>query len=151
MSIKKRTISTGAIPFYYKGLLPHFLNLSTSAFAFGVAIEFIAISIITFLAIVYRSYSVWFIVFMGFYLHLIVHFIQWILFRRYVPVIITSLIAGIFSSLILKEFLLLVQIPVKEMIISAVIGLVGIGLFLPLIHVLIKFFNNWIIKSIVLK
>lgn len=75
-------------------LLPHFENLSTSAFALGVAEEFLLLSALTYLAVEFEFYALWAGVLLAFFFHLIAHLVQFALYRRYVPVIVTSLVSA---------------------------------------------------------
>jgi hypothetical protein len=68
-------------------------GLSTSAFAIAVLHEFLVITIITYLSLWFDVYYWWFATFMVFSLHLFVHIGQWIIYGKYVPFIITSLLA----------------------------------------------------------
>ncbi|MDP4275535.1 MAG: HXXEE domain-containing protein [Bacteroidota bacterium] len=68
-------------------------NLSTAAFALEVAEEFIIISIITFFAVEWDLYSLWTGLLLVFFIHLILHVVQFIVYRKYVPVIITSILS----------------------------------------------------------
>lgn len=67
-------------------------DLSTSAFAVAVMHEFLLISAATFVSLYFDDYSVWFAAFMAYFVHLFMHIGQWVLFRKYVPVIITSIL-----------------------------------------------------------
>ena len=78
-------------------LLPHFSGLSTSAFALAVAEEFVLLSVLTLFAAEYKLYALWAGVTIGFFLHLLAHAVQFLALRCYVPVILTSLPAGMYS------------------------------------------------------
>ncbi len=81
-------------PWFEKHVLPLQGSLSTSGFAFGVMIIFLSLSIATFLAVEKSFYSLWMGILLVFFLHLIIHIIQFLVMRRYVPVIISSLLAS---------------------------------------------------------
>lgn len=68
-------------------------NLSTSAFAVAILHVFIAISACTFLSLYFNNYGLWFAAFMVYFLHLFMHIAQWLIYGKYVPVIITSLLS----------------------------------------------------------
>jgi len=80
-------------PLMASRLLPHFESLSTSSFALAVAEEFLLLSVITFLAVEHELYALWTGFLLAFFFHLIVHLIQFALYRKYVPVIMTSLLS----------------------------------------------------------
>jgi len=73
-------------------LVPHLQSTSTEGFALCVAILFMLIGVITISALFTDFYKLWMGIFMVFSIHIVVHFIQWIVFRRYIPAIITSLL-----------------------------------------------------------
>lgn len=79
-------------PFLSK-LLSKQKKLSTAAFALEVAEEFILISIITFFAVEQELHALWTGLLLVFFLHLIMHVGQFVVYRKYVPVIITSILS----------------------------------------------------------
>lgn len=76
-------------------------TLSTSAFALAVAEEFILLSAITLACVELQLYSIWAGFLFGFLIHLAWHAGSFVVMRRYVPYIFTSVIAGIYSLLAL--------------------------------------------------
>lgn len=72
-------------------------KLSTSAFSLAAAEEFVIISAVTLVCVEYGLYSVWAGLLIGFFIHLVYHIGSFLLMGRYVPYVITSVIAGIFS------------------------------------------------------
>lgn len=80
-------------PFLAKRLLAQFNNLSTASFAVAVLEEFVLLVAITFATLYSGCYYLWLGVFMAFFIHLIVHVVQWLVIRRYIPAIVTTLIA----------------------------------------------------------
>jgi hypothetical protein len=77
-------------------ILAHMERLSTASFAFAVAGMFLLLTSVTLIAVEYDLYSVWTGVMLGFFIHLIIHGIQFVVYRSYVPVIITSVLGGIY-------------------------------------------------------
>lgn len=108
----------------------HLGRLSVPAFSGAVLEEFILVSITTVLALTLHWYSVWIAVFTAFAFHVFLHIVQWVAIRRYIPVIITSLLSLPYPiwglSKIFNEF------SVSLIIICFVIGLLTtiINLFL---------------------
>jgi len=62
-----------------------FSKLTTSGFALAIAEEFVIVSLLTYVSIITQNFYIWFTVFMGFSIHIIVHIIQWVLYRKYIP------------------------------------------------------------------
>lgn len=73
-----------------KKFIPHLESISTSSFALAVAEEFILISILSLWAVCNERYELWFGVFVGFSIHILIHIIQWLIYRKYIPCIVTS-------------------------------------------------------------
>jgi hypothetical protein len=88
-----------------KILSKHHDHLSTSAFAVAVLHEFFIIAFITCVSLYFDSYQWWFGAFMAFSLHLIVHMVQWFIYGKYIPVIVTSILALPYCIYTLVEFL----------------------------------------------
>ncbi|MHC1782124.1 MAG: HXXEE domain-containing protein [Anaerolineaceae bacterium] len=65
-------------------------SLSTPAFALAVGILFIAIAAATVAVVEFQLYALWGAMLLVFSLHFVMHIAQWLILRRYVPVIITS-------------------------------------------------------------
>ncbi len=69
-----------------------YFEYSTSAFAVAVMNEFALISLVTFCSLYFDVYDWWFAAFMAYSIHLFVHLGQWIIYRKYVPVIVTTVL-----------------------------------------------------------
>ena len=72
-------------------------TLSTSAFALAVAEEFVILSAVTLVCVEYGLYSVWAGFLIGFFIHLVYHIGSFLAMGRYVPYVITSVVAGIYA------------------------------------------------------
>ena len=70
----------------------HIKNASTEGFALCVAILFFMLGAISLFSLWKNSYMLWMSLFMVFSIHIVVHIIQWIVFRRYIPAIVTSIL-----------------------------------------------------------
>ena len=51
-------------------------GFTTSGFVFAIAEEYLLISILTYVAIIFQKEYVWFTVFMGFSIHLVIHILH---------------------------------------------------------------------------
>ena len=87
-------------------------DYSTSTFAVGTGHEFILVSVVSFC-------SVWTGQF-----HLLMHIVQWIVYRKYVPVIITSLLTLPYCIYSFAEFLKVTVLSFPQLVLWAVIGIV---------------------------
>jgi len=109
-------------------LLPHFKRLSTSSFALAVAEEFLVMSVITIITVELELYALWSAVVLAFLLHLLFHMGQYLMYRRYIPVIFLSVPAAIFCGWAvfqLNQFRPLVWSDVLLLTPLAVIALMG--------------------------
>ena len=73
-------------------VVSHLKNTSTEGFALCVAMLFFVLGAITLASLWLDSYMLWMGIFIVFSIHIVVHIIQWIAFRRYIPAIISSLL-----------------------------------------------------------
>lgn len=64
----------------------------TPTISAGVYIEFILYSLVSFLSAAAQSYFIWYAVFLGIAIHLVVHFLLCFRFKHYVPGVMTSVI-----------------------------------------------------------
>ena len=67
-------------------------ELSTTGFVIAVAEEFIIISGVSVYAVLSQHYFLWMALFLAFGIHLLVHVGQFVLLRKYIPAIVTSLL-----------------------------------------------------------
>jgi len=120
-----------------------YFQLSTSGFAIAVFHEFIIVSVITYLSLWFNSYSWWFAAFMAYFLHLFVHIGQWIIFRGYVPVIVTSILTLPYCIYTFKLYLRSTEMNLWQLIFWAIIGIVVAFLsFLPAFY-FAAIFEKW--------
>ena len=107
-------------------------RMSVPAFALAVLEEFVLFSIATILALTLQWYSVWIAVFAGFSLHILIHIGQWMVVRKYIPIVITSLLSlpyiawGVYK--IYSEF------SVTMIVIPSVIGIIVLIVNLRFVH-----------------
>lgn len=117
-----------------KRFLSHIEGLSVPAFAVAVAEEFLLLSIVTVLAVIFNWYLVWLAIFMGYFIHLLIHMVQCCVFRRYIPGIYTtmlSLIYCIYSICFILNNNLFVT---KQIAIWTIIGCAIVGFNLVFAH-----------------
>lgn len=69
-----------------------YFDYSTATFAVGTAHEFILISAISLCAVWQGVYQWWFAALVGHSVHLLIHVVQWVIYRKYVPVITTTIL-----------------------------------------------------------
>ncbi|MDD3310392.1 MAG: HXXEE domain-containing protein [Dysgonamonadaceae bacterium] len=123
-----------------KRFMPRFENMSIPAFA--VAEEFILLSIITISSVLLDNYLLWFGVFMGFFMHLLIHLAQWLILRKYIPVIYTTIISLVYCLFSLRYILKENLFQIHEIIIWIFIGFGIVNLNLLLAHKLAVWFDK---------
>lgn len=129
-----------------KRLLPRLEKLSTAGFAVAVAEELILLSMVTFGSIYFESYYLWLSIFMAFSIHLVVHVLQWIAVRRYIPAIVTSLLALPYCIYTLAVIVKHNMFQPTEIVLWTAIGMVLLALNLLLAHKLGEKFDLWMQK-----
>lgn len=75
-----------------KKLLPHFSAVTTFRFSLGVAEEFLLLCAVTVVSYAANWYALWFGLCAAFTLHLLMHCVQALLMRGYIPAVATSLL-----------------------------------------------------------
>jgi len=140
-SSKNRNFLTHRFPALLKKLSSHFDQITTSAFALGVAEEFILISIITVLSYVTNWYILWTGLFITFALHLVIHCFQALVLRKYVPAIITSIICLPICFYIISNAVK--RFPLIDVIFYSALSFVFMVVNLILIHKAMKVFSKW--------
>ena len=124
-------------------------DLSTEGFALAVAEEFVVVSLISFFALFYHTrllYLIWLGGFVAFALHLVVHILQAIWLRRYIPALATSILCLPVSSIIIWKASTLLHVNTIELLFFSLIGILIVisNLFFALW--LGKLFSKWVNK-----
>lgn len=138
---KNRDYLTHRFPALLKKLFSHFDQITTSAFALGVAEEFIIISFITVVSYVTNWYILWTGLFITFALHLVIHCIQALVIRKYVPAVVTSIICLPFCIYIINNGVKL--FPLNDVILYSVLSFALMAVNLILIHKAMEVFGKW--------
>lgn len=115
-------------------LVPAIGRLSTGGFAVAVAEEFLLLSALTLLAVEYNLFALWTGLLLAFFVHLLVHVGQFLVFRRYVPVIFTSLPAAVYCVVAARELTAKGLVDWGTAVLWGIgcLALVGLNLFLAL-------------------
>ena len=125
-----------------KKLVSRYNNFSTAGFALAVAEEFVLLSLITVGSIICNSYVLWLAAFMGFFAHLLIHLVQWIMVKRYIPAICTTFIALIYCGYTFYIIITNNLFHFSEIVLWGIIGCVLMGVNLALAHKLAEWFNR---------
>lgn len=128
----------------YPQILKVYDGLNTASFTFAVAEEFIVLVMITMFAILFNWYYLWFGVLVGFVIHLILHVFQWIIYKKYVPVIITTIPSIMYSIYAIYFIMNSIVLNITLLIIWAVVGSIIVYINLYFAHKLAKKINIFI-------
>lgn len=120
----------------------HF-DYSTATFAIGTAHEFILISVISLSAVWIDAYQWWFAAFTGSSIHLIVHLAQWAIYRKYIPVIITTILTVPYCVYAFVEFAKASILSPSQMFLWSVVGIILTMLSLLSAFFLMRKFQQW--------
>jgi len=129
-------------------LLPYFENLSTSSFALAVAEEFILLTMVTYLTVERELYAVWAGILLGFFVHLIVHWVQFAIYRGYTPAIITSALSSIYCLGALYSLGRLTPLLWTDVAFWTFVAVMVIVLNLILAHMLAARFERYIRRAL---
>jgi hypothetical protein len=115
-------------------------NLSTSAFSVAVLHEFLLISIITYQSLYFGAYQWWFGAFAAFSLHLLFHIGQGVIYGKYVPCIITSILALPYCIYTFIAFLKVTELTTVQLSLWAVLGMIiTVASFVPAFYLASRF------------
>lgn len=119
-------------------------DMSTSAYALAVAEEFIVLSALTMFAVEFELYLFWTGMMLGFFIHLLIHVGQFIAYRKYVPVILTSLPCGLYCLIALHDLSLSHPLDWNLVALWTFVSLVLIGANLAVALKLAVKFDGWL-------
>ena len=118
--------------------------LSTSSFALVVAEEFVLVSVLTLLCVLFGWTSFFAGLVIAYLIHLGVHTGQFLLWRRYVPIIATSLLTAPYGICVLYVLSQRREITVSQVVIAALIATPFFFLNLIGILRLVRRFELWL-------
>lgn len=127
-----------------KRLLPHFNNLSTESFALGVAEEFIIIVFITLYTYFTNDFKLWLGLFAAFIFHLVIHLIQSIIIKSYIPAVVTSILCLPFSIYAIMLIISNLKINYISLIAYSIVGIIAMIANLVAIHRVMEKFDKWL-------
>jgi len=125
-------------------MLSHFEGLSTSAFALAVMVMFLIVSGVTLIAMEFDLYALWAGMLIGYFVHLVVHISQFLIVRRYVPVIITSIVTAPYCVWALLTVNARHELPAGPTLLWSAAALVLIAGALFFVHGLAARFERWL-------
>ncbi|WP_027398966.1 HXXEE domain-containing protein [Anaerovorax odorimutans] len=126
-----------------KKALSHINNITTSSFAFAVWEEFVLLTVLTLITYKYETYTLWLGIFFVFTFHLIIHCVQAIMMKCYVPVVATSIILLPLCFYVIKTFLSIYSVVYIKLLAVVLIAAVLIIVNLLVLHKGMEMFSKW--------
>ena len=118
-------------------------GLSTPAYAVAVMHEFAIVAVITYGSLYVDSYGWWFGAFAAFSLHLLIHIAQWLIYRKYVPFVLTSILALPYCGYTLMGFLSVTSLSLTELVLWCILGVLLTLASFPSAFALAARFERW--------
>ncbi|MBP2653457.1 MAG: hypothetical protein H6Q73_1026 [Firmicutes bacterium] len=88
---------TNKYPILSKKIGTKLMNISTESFALAVLEEFLILSILTYLCVEYKYYSFFAVLIVTYFFHVLVHIVQSIALKKYIPAVGSGVITGIYN------------------------------------------------------
>jgi hypothetical protein len=142
-SRKNKHLLSSRFPKPSKYILHKIGDISTSAFVLAVFEQYIIVLLITISAIYFDFYNLWTGMFMAFFVHLIMHVIQWLIVRKYVPFIVTTILCLPYCMYVFQTLLAMKGMDCKTIVCWTVIGVVAMTLNLMLVHKIAAVFDKY--------
>ena len=118
----------------YKRLSSLSQNFSNEGFALAVLEEYILCVIITGISIFLKVYLVWIGAFIAFSLHLLIHIIQSVIIKKYIPALISSIVLLPISIFLISRVILAFGYTAFQIVISSVACIIIMVLNLFFVH-----------------
>lgn len=113
-------------------------NYSNEGFSVAVLEEYLLYILVTGVSIFLKMYIIWVGAFIAFSGHLLVHIIQSIVIKRYVPALVSSIILLPISVFLINEVIRTFRYTFSSIVISSIICIIVMLLNLMFIHKIMK-------------
>jgi hypothetical protein len=144
---KNKNMLASKFPKLSKYMLNKIGDISAPAFALAVFEEYIIVILITVSAIYFDFYSLWTGMFIAFSIHLVIHIIQWLIIRKYVPFIVSSVLCLPYCIYIFKTLMTMKATDCKTLVFWTAIGIVAAVLNLLLAHKIAILFDKYRLRK----
>ncbi len=118
----------------YSKFIKNYEGVSTEGFALAVFEELILLLIICIASYFSDFYGIWLGGFIGCVLHFFVHIIESIVVRKYIPALITSILALPVGIYIIYDSIRILSYPTTEIVIYSILGALLIGVNIRFAH-----------------
>ncbi|MCD7973765.1 MAG: HXXEE domain-containing protein [Candidatus Azobacteroides sp.] len=145
---KNKNLLKKRFPKFARFFIPKFEEISVPAFTLAVFEEFLLISVGSFMAIYMDFYLIWLAMLGGFSIHLIIHLVQWIAIRMYIPALITTFLSIPYCLYTYKYIISQMVFSSAEIFLCTLLGGIGLVLNTFFIHKLAGYFDKKYIRKI---
>ncbi|MBP3459902.1 MAG: HXXEE domain-containing protein [Lachnospiraceae bacterium] len=127
----------------YPAISKTYANASTEGFSFAVFEELILCILICIFSINANWYGLWLGGFIACTLHFVIHIIQSLVIKKYIPALATSILALPFSIRIISNSLKILKYSIPTIFIYSIFGTVIIAINIEFAHTLMHKFTIW--------
>lgn len=146
----------GFIPWYQKNkillekrfskICKVYENVSTEGFALAVFEELLLCILICVISLFTRWYGLWLGGLIGCTIHFVIHIIQSAAIKKYIPALITSVIALPVGCIVIRDSLNVLNYSIETLLLYSAAGIALVSLNLKFAHWLMKKFTLWMEK-----
>lgn len=128
----------------YPAILKQYEQTSSEGFAFAVFEELLLCIFLCLMSLFTNWYGLWLGGFIGCSLHFLVHIGQSIVIRKYIPCLITSIIALPVSVYVIYKSIYLLKYSFYQVILYSFIGVFVISMNLAFAHMLMRGYSEYL-------
>ena len=128
----------------YPAILKQYEQTSSEGFAFAVFEELLLCIFLCLMSLFTNWYGLWLGGFIGCSLHFLVHIGQSIVIRKYIPCLITSIIALPVSVYVIYKSIYLLKYSFYQVILYSFIGVFVISMNLAFAHMLMRGYSKYL-------
>ncbi|MDO5344506.1 MAG: HXXEE domain-containing protein [Lachnospiraceae bacterium] len=146
----------GLIPWYQKNkellgkrfpkICKVYENVSTEGFAFAVFEELVLCIAICVISLFTQWYGLWLGGLIGCTIHFAIHIIQSVAIKKYIPALITSVMAVPVGCIVIRNSLNVLNYSIEALLLYSAAGIALVSLNLKFAHWLMKKFTFWMEK-----
>jgi hypothetical protein len=122
-------------------------DISASAFALAVFEEYMIVILITISAVYFDFYGLWTGMFIAFSIHLVIHIMQWLIIRKYVPFIVSSVLCLPYCIYTFETLMTMKATDCQTLVFWTATGIVATVLNLLLAHRIAILFDKYRLKN----
>lgn len=118
-------------------------NISTEGFAFAVYEELIVCIAVCIISMLINQYGIWLGTLVACTIHFVIHIIQTLILKQYIPALFTSIIGVPIGCVLIYKSIRILQYTTISIMIYSIIGITCMLINLRFAHMLMKKFTLW--------